>query len=55
MYKTLNKFGPIVSLLTLTAVPFFAWKNNLKQYEQVRERIQKPIVDLELPSIYFNN
>jgi hypothetical protein len=45
MYKILNKFGPLVSLLTIATVPFIAWKTNLKQYEQIRERIKKPITD----------
>jgi hypothetical protein len=36
MYQALNKFGPIISLVTIATVPFLAWKNNLKQYEQIR-------------------
>ena len=54
MYQSLNKFGPIVSLLTIATVPLLAWKKNLNNYQQIRERIGKPSVDFQLPSICLN-
>ena len=50
MYKNFNRFIPLLSVLAVGTIPLVAWRKNVNNYEQIRERITKPSVDLELPS-----
>lgn len=50
MFKNLSKFIPLLSVAAVGTVPLLAWRQNVNSYEQIRNRITKPSVDLELPS-----
>ncbi len=41
MFKTLNRFAPLVGLVAISIVAFLAWRRNLGLYQSIRESISE--------------